>query len=144
MIRDHFKRIKESRFDFQLNQVYFTKKLAYSYIKRSQAPFVITADELTNWGLTIYACNDTLEKKCGRLTVTDSSTNEIIYEGDFTAEINTSTPIAKLPIYYSDKKVLIFEWTVNGEDGFNHYLVGYPPFSLKEYTEILKKYRLGE
>jgi beta-mannosidase len=123
---------------------YFTKKLAYHYIKRSQAPFVIAADELTNWGLPIYACNDTMEKKCGRLTVTDTSSGEIIYEGDFTAEINTATQIAKLPIYYSDKKVLIFEWRVDGERGFNHYLVGYPPFSLKDYTEIIKKYRLGE
>ena len=118
---------------------YFTKKLAYGYIKRSQAPFVIAAGEISSWNLPIYACNDTMEEKTGHFTVKDASTDEIIYKGDFKAEINTSTLIAELPIYYSEKRVLIFEWEYNGEAGFNHYLCGYPPFSLEMYKSAMKK-----
>ena len=121
---------------------FFEKKLAYRYIKRSQAPFVIAAGELRMWTLPIYACNDTLAAKSGHLTVKDSDTDALIYECDFAAEINTSTLIAELPIYYSDKKMLIFEWTVDGERGFNHYVCGYPPLSLDTYSALMEKYGL--
>ena len=123
---------------------YYEKKLAYYYIKRSQAPFAIIADEMKDWNLPIYACNDTLLEKKGHFTVKDTSTDEIIFEGDFVASANTSTKIASLPLFYSDKKVLIFEWEIDGERGFNHYLCGYPPFTLEEYSDIVKKYNLGE
>ena len=121
---------------------YFTKKLAYGYIKRSQAPFVIAADEITSWRLPIYACNDTLNKKCGHLTVRDAHTDTVLHECDFCAEINTATKIADIPVYYSEQKILIFEWEINGERGFNHYLCGYPPFSLEAYKAVMEKYHL--
>ena len=121
---------------------YFTKKIAYDYIKRSQAPFAVIADEISNWGLKLYACNDTLEEKRGCLTVKDACTDEIIYEGEFIAAINTCTKVVKLPTYYSEQKILIFEWEVGDKRGYNHYLCGYPPISLEMYKSVMKKYRL--
>lgn len=121
---------------------FFTKKLAYFYIKRSQAPFSVCADELDNRSLDLYACNDTLEKKQGHLIVKDALSNEIIYQCDFSATENTSIKIASVPIYYSDRKILVFEWEVNGEQGFNHYLCGYPPISLEMYKTFLQNYNL--
>lgn len=121
---------------------YFTKKIAYGYIKRSQAPFAVIADEISNWGLKLYACNDTLEEKRGCLTVKDALTDEMIYKGDFTATVNTSTPIAKISTYYSEQKILIFEWEVGDKRGYNHYLCGYPPISLEMYKSVMKKYSL--
>ena len=116
---------------------YFEKKLAYSYIKRSQAPFVIAAGELNNWVLPIYACNDTLLEKHGHLAVKDAGSDELIYECDFAAGVNTSTLIAELPIYYSDRRILMLEWTVDGECGFNHYVCAHPPLSLADYKEFI-------
>ena len=123
---------------------YFTKKLAYYYIKRSQSPFAIMADEISNWALPIYACNDTLEEKSGHLTVKDAESDDIIYECDFNIGANRSMRIAKLPTYYSEHKILIFEWEANGSQGSNHYLCGYPPISLEKYTRLMKKYGLSE
>lgn len=123
---------------------YFDKKLAYHYIKRSQSPFAIIADELAHWKLPIYACNDTLTEKRGHFTVKNAESGELIYGGDFTAAANTSTLIASLPIFYSEQKMLIFEWDIDGDKGFNHYLCGYPSFSLEKYTELMKKNKLGE
>jgi len=119
---------------------YFTKKLAYHFIKRSQAPFAICADEINDWRLSIFACNDTLESKRGKLTVRNALTDDAIYECGFTTEKNTSTRIASLPVYYSEHKILIFEWDMDGEKGMNHYLCGYPPISLEMYKEFLSKY----
>ena len=121
---------------------YFNKKLAYSYIKRSQALFTIAADELNNWHLPIYACNDTLIERCGHLTVKDSKDGSVIYECDFTAAANASTLIARLPLYYSEHKILIFEWSVGEERGFNHYLLGNPPISLDDYCDVMERYGL--
>ena len=123
---------------------YFTKKAAYHYIKRSQAPFAIVADELNNWRLPIYACNDTLTEQRGHLCVLDGMSDEVIYECDFTVGENRSLCIARLPIYYSEQKILIFKWEANGKRGFNHYLCGYPPFSLKSYAHLMKKHGLAE
>jgi len=123
---------------------YFTKKLAYGYIKRSQAPFTVAAGELSSWMLPIYACNDTLAAKSVHLVIRDASDNSIIKELDFTANANASTKVFNMPLYYSDKKVLIFEWEADGVRGWNHYVCGYPPFNLKEYKEIMKKYNFEE
>ena len=120
---------------------YYRKKLAYDYIKRSQAPFAIIADELAKWNQRIYACNDTLEVKRGHLRIFDIDTNETLADIDFTARANTSTEIAALPIFYSEKRFLVFEWTVDGKTDYNHYLCGYPAFSLAKYRDWLRKYQ---
>ena len=119
---------------------YFRKKLAYHYIKRSQAPFAIAAGEMESWRLPIYACNDTLTPRTGRLTVSDAESGEILYEGSFTAAENATTRILSLPLYYSDQRILILRWECEGECGFNHYLCGYPPFSLDKYRAFLEKF----
>ena len=120
---------------------YFTKKLAYYYIKRSQAPFTVAADESADGAtLPIYACNDTLKEKSGHLTVKDASTDEVLYEMDFTSTANTSTLLLNLKIP-DGQRILIFDWHSDGESGFNHYLLGCPPFSLKAYKTIMQKHR---
>lgn len=121
---------------------YFTKKLAYRYIKRSQAPFAIVADEIANWNLRLCACNDTLSEKSGHYTVIDAATEEILLEDQFTAAANATTCISTLPVYYSDHKLLIIKWQVDGTDGFNHYLCGYPPITFKMYKELMEKFGL--
>ncbi len=121
---------------------YFTQKLAYFYIKRSQAPFAVCADEINNWTLDLYACNDTLETKQGNLTVKNALSNEIVCQCAFSAKENTSNLITSVPTYYSEQKILVFEWEVNGVQGFNHYLCGYPPIPFKMYKEFLKKYNV--
>ncbi len=118
---------------------YFQKKLAYFYIKRSQAPFVIAADEPRNWGLPIYACNDTLHPRRGHLTVKDIETDEILHETDFSVGENTCAQIATVRFYHSERRMLLFLWEANGERGVNHYLCGYPPFSLANYRDCLKR-----
>lgn len=121
---------------------YFTKKLAYYYIKRSQQPFAVCADEIKSWNLNLYACNDTLQKKTGCLVVKDALEDKVLCECDFVAEENTATLITSLPTYYSEHKILVFEWETDGEHGFNHYLCGCPPISLQMYKEFLQKYYL--
>ena len=121
---------------------YYEKKLAYGYIKRSQTPFTIAAGEPDNWHIPFYACNDTLEEKSGYYTVVDGQTEQVLLEGDFTAKANASSPVGKLPVYYSEHKYLLIRWQVNGQEGCNHYICAHPPLDFDTYVAFLKKYGL--
>ena len=123
---------------------YFSKKLAYYYIKRSQAPFIIALDELYDKEQKICACNDTLSEKRGSVEIIDAETEKVLYKADFTAKANTTTVIGKLPFEYSIHTMLIIRWEVDGECGFNHYTTGYIPYNLDDYKRWMKKYSLDK
>ncbi len=118
---------------------YFNKKLAYSYIKRSQAPFQIIAGEIEGWALPVYLCNDTLKEKTGTVTITDADTDETVFEGSFTAKANATTSLTRLPVYYSEKRMFIIKWQTAEEKGFNHYIAGNVPLDFEKYKKWLKK-----
>ncbi|MBQ3547807.1 MAG: hypothetical protein IJA44_04975 [Clostridia bacterium] len=119
---------------------YFNKKLAYHYIKRSQAPFAIISDEFDNGVLPIYACNDTLKTKSVELVIRDITDNKILFENSFTVGENQSLKIVDLPIDINKNRFLIFEWSADGEKGWNHYLCGNPPIDFNEYLTVLQKF----
>ncbi len=120
---------------------FYDKKLAYSYIKRAQAPFALMMDELHDWHYTLAAANDTLEAVSGNYRVTDIDTGTLYAEGKFTAATNNVTRICEIRMMYSEQRMLLIEWNVNGKTACNHYLCGMPAFSFEQYTGWLKKLR---
>lgn len=118
---------------------YYEKKLAYNYIKRSQQGFMIMVDELNNWGQNVLCCNSTLNTVAGKCKVYDIDTNEVFVDTEFTAGANCNTVISKIPIMYSDKRMLVIEWETGGKKYFNTYLCGTPAFDLEKYKSWLKK-----
>ena len=68
--------------------------------------------------------------------------NGDVYEGDFVAPENRSTVITRLPMDYSEKRMLILTWDCPDKKGFNHYLCGHPPLCLEHYEALMKKHRL--
>ncbi|MBO5306122.1 MAG: hypothetical protein J6B12_05110, partial [Clostridia bacterium] len=118
---------------------YYEKKLAYDYIKRSQQPFMIMLDEPASWGNCVVCCNSTMKAVSGKCTVYDLDTDEVLMERDFTAAANRNATIGKLPIMYSEKKMLIIKWETDGKTSFNTYLCGSPAFDLGRYKVWLEK-----
>jgi len=121
---------------------YFSKKLSYYYMRRLQKPFIIALDELYDKHQKICACNDTLDTVKGKVIIIDSETDKVLFEKEFAAEKNTTTVIGKLPVEYSEHKMLIIRWQANGEEGFNHYTTGFIPYDLGKYKEWIEKYNL--
>lgn len=119
---------------------YFNKKLAYHYIKRSQAPFAIIAGEPSNGVLPIYACNDTLSNKSFSLVIKNLNTNEVILENNFEVLENRTTNILNINNNFENNTCLIFEWYIDGQKYWNHYLIGEKPIDFKTYCENMKKY----
>ena len=119
---------------------YYEKKLAYRYIQRSQAPFAIMADELRSWTSRIVACNDTLKEMRGKFRIYDVVEQRTRVEKEFVAAPNAVTDLVRIPLNYSDQRLLLFTWEMeDGTTGMNHYLSGYPAFSLEQYLEWLEK-----
>lgn len=119
---------------------YFEKKLAYDYIKRSQQSFALMFDELQDWNYTLIAANDTLSEKTGQYCVTDLASGEILAQGTFTVAKNTSETLCKLPAFFSQKRFLMIEWTIDNRRFYNHYLAGMPRFDLCWYKEQLARF----
>ena len=113
-------------------------------IQRAQAPFALLLGEMRDWNHTLLAANDTLETVRGACTVSDIETGAVLWEGDFLAPPNQTTPIADLRMFYSDQRMLLIRWSANGKRGFNHYLCGMPPFSFAKYKLWLAKLQAVE
>ena len=94
---------------------FYNKKLAYEYIKRSQQPFALMMGELKDWNYPLYAENDTLDTVCGDYSVLDIDTGETLAKGEFSVAPNSGEKIDDIALYYSDKKFLVIQWTVNGK-----------------------------
>lgn len=121
---------------------YFEKKLAYDYIKQSQQPFCIMMDEINSWNSKVVASNNTLQKVEGKVKVTDGESGDVLFEKDFSVSENCSEALGEIKIYYSEKRLFLIEWEIDGKVCKNHYVSGQVPLSLEKYKkwlEIIKK-----
>lgn len=118
---------------------FYDKKLAYHYIKRSQAPVALMVREMEGWHYTLVAANDTLQPVKGTYRVTDIETGELLAEGNFDAPANASTEVCKIRMMYSDQRMMLIQWNIDGKVAYNHYLCGMPAFSYEKYVGWLQK-----
>ena len=98
---------------------YGCKKLAYSYIKRSQSAFCLFCDEPIHGMLDLVATNDLQVPVNATYTVTNLMTDEVVYRGEVVLEANGIARIAKLP----DEKnaFYLIAWTSEQGEGKNHF-----------------------
>ena len=119
---------------------YYEKKLAYSYIKRSQQGFMIMADELKKgWTQSIVCCNSTQKPVSGQCTISDLDTGEVLLNTSFTAAANANTLLADIPAWHSEQRMLIIAWEADGKRGFNTYLTGTPGYDFAQYKQWVQK-----
>ncbi len=116
---------------------YNRKKLAYWYLQRSQADVcAIIGEANENGQYALLMTNDTLEDKCGHITVTDADTEQVLIESDYSVSANSiSTTSGELSA--GKQAMWLIEWTVEEETCRNHYLLGQPPFNLYTYKRWL-------
>ena len=116
---------------------YGCKKLAYSYIKRSQAPVCMIFDEPDADGnLTLIAVNDTLSDVSLRYSVSDAISGETLLFGPTTIRAEGKTSVCKLP--QTSAKFLLTEWHGDA-DGINHFVTCLnTTVSFEKYREFMK------
>lgn len=119
---------------------YFTKKVAYHYIKRSQQPVCLMFDEPENNVISLYAANDTLDNKMLSYKVTNLTDGVVVAQGGACAFANASTKINKIKIEENEKKFYYIEWTLaDGTKGENHYFTNIIDIDYDAYMTCLKK-----
>lgn len=99
---------------------YGCKKLAYSYIKRSQAPFCMMFSEPKDSIMQLLATNDTRECKNIMYMVENLATGKVIDQGQFSIQPDEIRAISEVE-EVKDGFYLI-RWTDGKNDGINHFV----------------------
>lgn len=117
---------------------YGTKKLAYSYILRSQKPFALMCDEPDENGyLTLCAINDTRKTVKADFTVTEAKSNKIMAKG--TVQVDPDQKAELGAFKEKNGEYYIISW-IGDESGTNHYTGAISDrISLSDYVEFMKK-----
>jgi beta-mannosidase len=118
---------------------YFNKKLAYYYIRRVQQPVCVMVDEPKDWYCRVVAGDDSREDATGHYRVWDADSGDTLLEGNYAVKANDNLELGRIPVFHSGKRLFLIEWTANGKKFTNHYLQGFPPFSLDQYKSWLLK-----
>lgn len=118
---------------------YYTKKLAFYYIRNSQKPVTMIVSDPENWVSQLTISNDTPFPVKGTYKVTDLMTGEVFCEGEYDAPADSAEVVTEFEVCQSDKRMLLIEWQLNGTTHYNHYLLGDAAFDLNTYLEYLKK-----
>ena len=122
---------------------YFTRKLAYGFIKNSQQDVCVMLDEPDNWVQKVVISNDTRTDKSISCRVIDIDTGEAVLEGAFIAYADQSTVVGRIPYARNRQRFFTIRWEGDA-CGQNHYLAGQPPFELATYRAWLQKSGLLE
>jgi beta-mannosidase len=123
---------------------YFNRKLAFSYLRRVHQDVCIMIDEPDDWHVRVVLSNDTREEKRGSYKVWDADTGQTLLEGTFVSVVNGNVDLGRIRVSHSDQKMFFIQWIIDGNAGYNHYLLGFPGFSLERYKGWMNQLaRLG-
>lgn len=137
-IADAWPQFSDAVVDYYLN-----KKLAYHFIKRSQADVCLICSEPENNEIRLVGCNDSREDEELEFRVfeiTNGKSREVCKgKGVIPAQSVSVLNIINYNGTDGEAKLYAMEWiTSKGEKGFNHYLAGKPPF---DFHQLLRDYQ---
>ncbi len=118
---------------------YYTRKLAWHYIKRSQQPVCLMLSEPDAAGVyTLVGVNDLPAAQPLRYTVTDITAGTQLAQGEVTLAADVAAPV--LTLTAPDKHMLQFTWiTADGTQGTNHYYTALKGISYTDYIRDMQK-----
>jgi beta-mannosidase len=117
---------------------YYTKKLAYFYLKQSQKPFILTFAEPHEWYIGLTAVNNSQAPVEFTYKVTDYDTGKEALSGKGVCNNAESFKVDRLQYSQGEKKIYLIEWQAGQLSGRNHYLAGNPPFEFSHYAAFVK------
>jgi len=116
---------------------YFTRKLAFPYLKRVHKPLCVIVCEPENGKTEVMVSNDSLRKRVGHVRVWEADSAETLLETDFQVAANVNAPLGCISVTAGQQRLFLVAWESDGERGANHYLLGKPPFELARYQAWL-------
>ncbi len=122
---------------------YYTKKLAYHYIKASQNPVCLAFDEPECEGtrLTLYGINDTTKAVDVTYRVRNITDGTVVATASGHLPAEKSSSLITIDIQPGEKKFYYIEWEANNgesvERGANHFFTNILEIDYKAYVEAL-------
>lgn len=110
-----------------ITDYFFSKKLAYYYIKRVQENAIVAVND----ALEVIAVNDTFKPAEGKVEISDIEGGKVLFEADFKIPPNGKTLVGNVSGLPSERGMLLIKYEIDGKKQLNHYLYGKPPFDLK-------------
>jgi beta-mannosidase len=133
-LRDGWPQFSDAVVDY-----YGIKKLAYSYIKRSQAPVCLMCREPVGDELCVVAVNEFPTDKNVSYRITDLTDNKKIASGAAEISADMATNVCKITINPDEKHFYLIEWELDGEKHSNHYMTNIKDIDYSEYLGYIKK-----
>jgi len=128
-LRDGWPVISDAVVDY-----YYSKKLAYHYIKRVQTDVCVMIGDAKEKGHPIVIVNDTRKNVQGTFSIKDADSGALLVNQSFNIDKNGKTAAGFLT--ESDKtKLWLIEWEVSGKTYKNHYFAYEPRVKLDEYLK---------
>ncbi len=122
---------------------YHTKKLAYHFIKRSQAPVCLMFDEPDENGmLRLVAVNDLEAEQSLSYTVKDALSGQTLLSGQTVVSADSSETVAFLKAM-PELHFLLIEWT-GDKTGKNHYTTSTKNIDYATYLRALEACGMDE
>ncbi len=116
---------------------FFTKKLAFDVVKRTNAPLVLVCKPNPNNCLEVIAVNDTLADKEVEYTVRDGDTGETLKSGKAKVPANGTLNLGAINGVYTERRLLLLSWLGEAE-GNNHYITGAPTYTVEQLDRWYK------
>jgi beta-mannosidase len=118
---------------------YFSRKLAYHYLKRVHAPVCVIVKEPESCQCGVIVSNDSRETHRGTLHIRDADSGETVLETAFESPANENRDLGRIEAPSDAQRLFLIEWETDAGRGTNHYLQGSPPFDLDTYRAWLVK-----
>ena len=118
---------------------YGIKKLAYSYIKRSQEPICMMFDEPKGNILPLHAVNEFDHDEMLKYEITDLTSGKTVVSSTALAEANSSVCVYKVEIKPEEKHFYLIKWELDGKTYSNHYMTNLKDIDYTEYLGYIEK-----
>lgn len=114
---------------------YYTKKLAYNYIKRSQNPVCLMFDEPEDNIITLYGVNDYPRDIDCKFSVTNITRHIEVMRGNATIKADSSFKIGGVKIENDEQSMYLIKWNIDGKKYTNHYYTNILNISFERYIK---------
>ena len=123
---------------------YFTKKLAYDYIKNSQQSLCLMLDEPDdNNVVNLFAANEIPADKTFTYKVTRVNDNVVVASGNATISCGGILKLDAIKLDYLEEYMFIIEWECDGNRGRNHFIADVRKIDYNKYIDFLTKTGIG-
>ncbi len=118
---------------------YFSKKLAYDYLKRAQTDVCALITDAREGRHPVIVVNDTRRPARGTAAVFEADSGRELFRSDFTVAANGKVTAGFIPETGAREMWLIEYEVEGGPKRLNHYLAGKAPFRLADYRRWFRK-----